>query len=100
MSMNPARTFASAVASGQWAGLWVYFTAPPLGMLAAAEAYVWARGAANAPCAKYRHAAADRCIFCEHQAARLRAAPRPRGQVDAEVGVPPRAERLRLKARR
>jgi len=37
MSMNPARSFASALAAWQWTALWIYFTAPPLGMLAAAE---------------------------------------------------------------
>ena len=29
MSMNPARTFASALAAGQWHALWIYFSAPP-----------------------------------------------------------------------
>lgn len=32
MSMNPARTFASAVPAHHWTALWVYFTAPLLGM--------------------------------------------------------------------
>jgi aquaporin Z len=68
MSMNPARTFASAVAGGQWAGIWVYFTAPPLGMLAAAQAYVRLRGTMRVRCAKYHHDDAYRCIFCEFQA--------------------------------
>jgi len=36
MSMNPARSFGSAVAARLWTGLWIYFTAPPLGMLLAA----------------------------------------------------------------
>jgi aquaporin Z len=35
MSMNPARTFGSAVGARTWAFLWIYFTAPPLGMLLA-----------------------------------------------------------------
>src|SRR5436309_1810804 len=39
MSMNPARTFGSAVSAHLWTALWVYFTARPLGMLLAAEAY-------------------------------------------------------------
>jgi aquaporin Z len=68
MSMNPARTFASAVASGQWTGLWLYFTAPLLGMLAAAEAYVRLRGVAKVRCAKLHHENAYRCIFCEFHA--------------------------------
>jgi aquaporin Z len=38
MSMNPARTLGSALSAQVWTALWVYFTAPPLGMLAAAEA--------------------------------------------------------------
>jgi aquaporin Z len=63
MSMNPARSFASALASGRWTALWVYFSAPPLGMLAAAETYVHARGAHRVLCAKLNHRTARRCIF-------------------------------------
>jgi aquaporin Z len=37
MSLNPARTFASAVWAGEFTGLWIYFVAPALGMLLAAE---------------------------------------------------------------
>jgi aquaporin Z len=37
MSLNPARTFASAVWAGEFTGLWIYFLAPALGMLLAAE---------------------------------------------------------------
>jgi aquaporin Z len=44
MSMNPARTLASAIPSGKWNAIWIYFTAPPLGMLAAAQLYILARG--------------------------------------------------------
>jgi aquaporin Z len=32
MSMNPARTFASAIVAGQWKAFWLYCTAPVLGM--------------------------------------------------------------------
>ncbi len=39
MSMNPARTLASAVAAGNYAHFWLYLTAPLLGMLGAA--LVW-----------------------------------------------------------
>ena len=63
MSMNPARSFASALAASQWRALWIYFTAPPLGMLAAAEAYVQVRGAHRVLCAKLNHRTARRCIF-------------------------------------
>ena len=36
MSMNPARTLASAVAAGNFMHFWVYLAAPPTGMLGAA----------------------------------------------------------------
>ncbi len=42
-SLNPARTFASAIAAGVWTDAWIYFVAPPLGMLAAAELYLLAQ---------------------------------------------------------
>jgi aquaporin Z len=61
MSMNPARSFGSAVVAGDLAPLWIYVTAPPLGMLAAAGAM--RRRAARA-CAKLRHAPDVPCIFC------------------------------------
>jgi aquaporin Z len=63
MSMNPARTFSSAFAAQVWTALWLYFTAPPLGMLLAAEAYTRRRGARAVRCAKLHHQNAGRCIF-------------------------------------
>jgi aquaporin Z len=39
-SLNPARTVASAVVAGTWTHVWLYFVAPPAGMLAAAEVYL------------------------------------------------------------
>jgi aquaporin Z len=66
MSMNPARSFASALVAGEWTAVWVYFVAPPLGMLAAAEAYVRTRGVHRVLCAKLDHRTTRRCIFrCE-----------------------------------
>jgi aquaporin Z len=62
MSMNPARSFASAAPAGAWDALWVYFVAPPLGMLAAAA--IHARAGDRAGCAKLRHSADTRCIHC------------------------------------
>jgi aquaporin Z len=63
MSMNPARSLASALPAGAWPELWIYFTAPPLGMLAAAERYVRRRGVVAVLCAKLHHHTAQRCIF-------------------------------------
>jgi aquaporin Z len=66
MSMNPARTLGSAFLPHLWQSLWIYFTAPPLGMLVAAEVYLLCR--CHAACAKYHHQNHFRCIFCEYQA--------------------------------
>jgi aquaporin Z len=63
MSMNPARSLASALPAGAWSPLWIYFTAPPLGMLLAAELYLRRRGAAAVFCAKLHHDTTQRCIF-------------------------------------
>lgn len=38
-SMNPARTFSSAIVADIWTGWWIYYTAPVLGMLAAVEVH-------------------------------------------------------------
>ena len=63
MSMNPARTFGSAFPAGIWDGLWIYFTAPTLGMLISAEAFLKFRGGVPPSCAKLHHANHKRCIF-------------------------------------
>jgi aquaporin Z len=61
MSMNPARTFGSAFGASIWMSLWIYFIAPPIGMLLAAE--VFTRGRNQALCAKFHHHNNQRCIF-------------------------------------
>ena len=63
MSMNPARTLGSAFSAANWTAIWIYFTAPPLGMLLAAELYVRTRGASRVLCAKLHHENRERCIF-------------------------------------
>jgi len=63
MSMNPARTLGSALAARVWTGIWIYFTAPLLGMLLAAEVYVRLRGTDRVLCAKLHHENTARCIF-------------------------------------
>lgn len=37
--MNPARTFGSALPAQTWTAIWIYYFAPPLAMLLAAELY-------------------------------------------------------------
>jgi len=63
MSMNPARTFASALPAHLWTAFWVYLTAPPLGMLAAAELYTRLKSLKQVYCAKLHHQNNTRCIF-------------------------------------
>ena len=63
MSMNPARTFGSALAAGDTRALWIYFTAPPVGMVAAASLY--RRIGNGVGCAKLYHPNDIHCIFCE-----------------------------------
>jgi aquaporin Z len=72
MSMNPARSFASAAPAGLWADLWIYFVAPPLGMWAAAAVH----GLRRAPrgCAKLSHPTGARCIHCGREPAASAAA--------------------------
>ena len=63
MSMNPARSFASDFVGMQWQGLWIYFVAPIIGMLTAAEVFVQTRGMNSVTCAKLNHSGIARCIF-------------------------------------
>ena len=63
MSMNPARTFGSAFRGRYWHALWIYFLAPTLGMLLAAEFFLWVRAGIGPYCAKLHHASDKRCIF-------------------------------------
>ena len=72
MSTNPARTFGSAFYAGYWHALWIYFTAPPLGMLAAAEIFLQVRGGVGPLCAKLHHSNNKRCIFyCGYRGVRV-----------------------------
>jgi len=63
MSMNPARTFGSALSAHNFTGLWIYFVAPPIGMLLAAELYFRIRSSRAVYCAKFHHQNSKRCIF-------------------------------------
>jgi aquaporin Z len=63
MSLNPARSFASALTARLWEGLWIYFVAPPIGMLLAAEAYCRLARTRGVVCAKLNHHTHRHCIF-------------------------------------
>jgi aquaporin Z len=66
MSMNPARTLGPVAFTRDSTALWIYFVAPPLGMLAAAEVYLRRRGREAVFCAKLCHA--EPCRFCAWRA--------------------------------
>lgn len=72
MSMNPARSLASALPAGLWEHLWIYFTAPPLGMTLAAALYRSLPAPATPSCAKLSHADDVHCIHCGYQPAENR----------------------------
>jgi aquaporin Z len=63
MSMNPARTFASAIVANNFTAWWIYFVAPALAMLSAAEIFVRVKGLKAVYCAKFHHANSQPCIF-------------------------------------
>jgi aquaporin Z len=62
-SVNPARSFSSAAFAEIWQGIWVYFAAPSLGMLAAAVLYVRSMGSNRVYCAKVFHDLQSPCPF-------------------------------------
>jgi aquaporin Z len=69
MSINPARSLASAVPAHQWASFWIYLVAPVLGMQLAAAFFSLLRAVPQASCAKLYHSSTQRCIHCGFQPA-------------------------------
>ncbi len=67
MSMNPARTFGSALPSGIWHGFLIYLLIPPIAMLAAAQVFVWRRGRSAVHCCKLDHSPKRRLHFLRHE---------------------------------
>lgn len=70
MSMNPARSLASALPAGRFDAFWIYCVAPPLGMLLAAELRRRLIPASEVHCAKIDHDPGVRCIHCGHEPVR------------------------------
>jgi len=64
MSLNPARTLASAVPAGAYGSVWVYLIGPLAGMLAAAEVRMRLRGGQSVHCCKINHENHEHCPFC------------------------------------
>lgn len=66
MSMNPARSFGSALFAQAWDSYWIYLLAPLTGMFSAAALYKGLPGAHRVYCAKLHHHNSRRCLFrCE-----------------------------------
>lgn len=68
-SLNPARSFAPALLTGNFDANWLYWVAPMLGALAAVLAFgVLFENKRNSGCAKLYHTERYRCIFtqCVH----------------------------------
>jgi len=61
MSLNPARSFGSAVWAHLWAGFWIYLTAPLLGMLAGVELQRLLTARHDRLCGKLNH---DETVAC------------------------------------
>jgi aquaporin Z len=83
MSMNPARSFASAVPSADFSALWIYLGAPLLGMTLGAALHGAWRGPAAVRCAKLLHTPDQRCIHCGHTPLRA-----PRAAAASPTGAP------------
>jgi aquaporin Z len=65
-SVNPARTFSSALFAWVWQGIWIYFSAPCLGMLTSAAIYIKRMGSNRVYCAKVFHDRQSTCPFPCH----------------------------------
>jgi aquaporin Z len=65
-SVNPARSFSSALFAQMWQGIWLYFTAPSLGMLTAAAFYRRLMGNERIYCVKVFHDLRSVCPFDCH----------------------------------
>ncbi len=62
-SINPARTTGSAVFAHVWTSVWIYFVAPVIGMLLAAEVYLRSAGRDRIRCAKLHPNTGYPCPF-------------------------------------
>ena len=61
--------------AGDFMGVWIYFTAPPLGMLLAAELFTRRFGIERIVCAKLHHPLYGPCVFGCRRGAAVAAAP-------------------------
>jgi len=69
MSINPARSFASAAPGAMWSGFWIYMLGPMLGMQLGGLLHELCVGPRGTPCAKLIHGRRQRCIHCGYEPA-------------------------------
>jgi aquaporin Z len=62
MSLNPARSFASALIAGSFRGIWIYLTAPVTGMFLALELQRWLGAQLPRVCGKLNHSETIACL--------------------------------------
>jgi aquaporin Z len=62
-SVNPARSFSSALYASAWEGIWIYFLGPCCGMITAALIYIRIFGKHRIYCAKVFHDTESPCPF-------------------------------------
>jgi aquaporin Z len=87
MSMNPARSFASAAAGMRWQHFWIYVTAPLLGMITAAQLFLALGGVRRALCGKLLHPLGVRCIHCGYEPGSAQSAATPPQSAATRPGV-------------
>ncbi|CAN5581631.1 aquaporin [soil metagenome] len=63
MSLNPARTFGSAIFAKDWTGWWIYLTAPTLGMLCGIELLRLTSRSPKTLCGKLVHSHSSKCFI-------------------------------------
>ncbi|MCG8420686.1 MAG: aquaporin [Proteobacteria bacterium] len=63
MSINPARTIASALPSGMWTAVWIYFVGPLVGMVLVGEIFRRITGKRQPSCAGMNRHCVDSCVF-------------------------------------
>lgn len=66
MSLNPARTFSSAIFANIWTGWWIYFTAPVLGMFFGIEVHRRVTSEHRRLCGKLNHSRSVACFIQCH----------------------------------
>ena len=63
MSLNPARTFGSAIVASAWTGWWIYLTAPVLGMFFGIEVHRRLTSGHHRLCGKLNHSGSVACFI-------------------------------------